>query len=71
LTSVDCGCIANKFAGLATNAATIGWFDPDRRTGPRFLGNPEMSKEDIIVLGGLAGLFCWTYIVLPLVFYHS
>jgi len=30
-----------------------------------------MSKEDILVLGGLAGLFCWTYIVLPLVFYHG
>ncbi len=30
-----------------------------------------MSKEDILVLGGLAGLSCWTYIVLPLVFYHG
>ncbi|SHJ78577.1 hypothetical protein SAMN05444159_1485 [Bradyrhizobium lablabi] len=28
-------------------------------------------SEDIIVLGGLAGVFCWTYIVLPLVFYHN
>ncbi len=25
--------------------------------------------EDIIVLGGLAILFCWTYICLPLIFY--
>jgi hypothetical protein len=23
-------------------------------------------SEDIIVLGGLAGLLCWTYIILPL-----
>ena len=30
-----------------------------------------MSSEDIIVLGGLAGLFCWVYIILPLVFYHG
>jgi hypothetical protein len=36
-----------------------------------FWGDPEMSKGDIIVLGSLAGVFCWTYIVLPLVFYHS
>jgi hypothetical protein len=28
-------------------------------------------SEDIIVLGGLAAVFCWTYIILPLVFYHS
>ena len=26
--------------------------------------------EDTLVLGGLAGLFVWTYVVLPLVFYH-
>jgi hypothetical protein len=26
-------------------------------------------NQDIIVLGWLAGLFCWTYIILPLVFY--
>jgi hypothetical protein len=23
-------------------------------------------SEDIIVLGGLAGVLCWTYVVLPL-----
>jgi hypothetical protein len=28
-------------------------------------------SETIIVLSGLAGLFCWTYILLPLAFYHS
>jgi hypothetical protein len=28
-------------------------------------------SEDIIVLGGLATVFCWTYIVLPLIYYHS
>ncbi|MDB5638178.1 MAG: hypothetical protein JWP51_3086 [Bradyrhizobium sp.] len=28
-------------------------------------------SDDIIVLGGLATLFCWTYIFLPLVYYHS
>ncbi len=26
-------------------------------------------SEDIIVLGGLASVFCWTFIILPLVFY--
>jgi hypothetical protein len=30
-----------------------------------------MSSDDIIVLGDLAGVFCWTYLILPLVFYHS
>jgi hypothetical protein len=30
-----------------------------------------MNIEDIAVPGGLAALFCWTYILLPLVFYHS
>jgi hypothetical protein len=25
-------------------------------------------SENIIVVGGLAGLFCWTYIVLPLIY---
>jgi hypothetical protein len=28
-------------------------------------------SEDVIVLSGLAGLLCWTYIILPLVFYHG
>lgn len=27
--------------------------------------------EDMIVMGGLAGLFVWIYIVLPLAFYHA
>lgn len=35
---------------------------------------PEMAAldmtEDIIVLGGLATLFCWTYSCLPLIFYN-
>jgi hypothetical protein len=30
-----------------------------------------MSSDHIIVLAGLAGVFCWTYIILPLVFYHG
>jgi hypothetical protein len=34
------------------------------------LGDPGMS-EDIIVLGGLAGLLCWTYIILPLIYHVS
>lgn len=25
-------------------------------------------SEDIIVLGGLASVFCWTYILLPLIY---
>jgi hypothetical protein len=31
----------------------------------------EMTIEDIAVPAGLAVLFCWTYILLPLAFYHS
>jgi hypothetical protein len=27
--------------------------------------------KDFAVIGGLAGLFLWTYVVLPLVFYHN
>jgi hypothetical protein len=27
--------------------------------------------EDIIVVAGLAGLFLWTYVFLPLVFFHG
>lgn len=27
--------------------------------------------EDLIVVGGLAGLFIWIYIILPLAFYHA
>jgi hypothetical protein len=27
--------------------------------------------EDIIVIGGLAGVFLWIYVVLPLAFYHG
>ena len=30
-----------------------------------------MITEDIVVLGSLAGVFCWTYIILPLTFYHT
>jgi hypothetical protein len=26
---------------------------------------------DFVVIGGLAGLFLWTYVVLPLVFHHA
>jgi hypothetical protein len=28
-----------------------------------------IERQDIIVLGGLVVLFCWTYGVLPLVFF--
>ncbi len=31
----------------------------------------HMTIEDIAVLGGLAALFCWTYILLPLAFFHT
>jgi hypothetical protein len=30
-----------------------------------------IEMEDIVVLGGLAAFFCWTYIVVPLGFYHG
>jgi hypothetical protein len=26
--------------------------------------------QDFVVIGGLAGLFLWTYVVLPLVFHY-
>jgi hypothetical protein len=26
--------------------------------------------EDVTVLGGLAAVFCWTYIILPLIYHH-
>jgi hypothetical protein len=26
--------------------------------------------EDVIVLGGLAAVFCWIYIILPLIYCH-
>jgi len=29
------------------------------------------KAQDIIVIAGLAGLFLWTYVVLPLAFFHS
>jgi hypothetical protein len=38
--------------------------------GHELLGDPDMS-EDIIVLDGLAGLLCWTYIILPLIYHVS
>jgi hypothetical protein len=28
-------------------------------------------SEDIVVLGGSAGVFCWTYIILPLIYQYS
>jgi hypothetical protein len=64
-------CIANDFLPEGATCATrISWFGADRETGLRF-GRSGMSSDDIIVLSGLAGVFCWTYIILPLVFYHS
>ena len=36
----------------------------------RILGELDMS-EDIIVLGGLATVFCWTYIALPLIYAYN
>ena len=27
--------------------------------------------QDIIVIAGLAGFFLWTYVFLPLVYFHS
>ena len=30
-----------------------------------------VMTEDIVVLSGLAVLFGWTYVILPLVFYHG
>ena len=31
----------------------------------------NVTTGDVVVLGGLAAVVCWTYIVLPLVFYHA
>ena len=36
----------------------------------RTVGELDMS-EDIIVLGGLATVFCWTYIALPLIYAYN
>jgi hypothetical protein len=30
-----------------------------------------MTTENIVVLGGLAAVLGWTYIFLPLVYYHG
>jgi len=30
----------------------------------------KLTTADVVVLGGLAAVFCWTYIVLPLAFYR-
>ncbi|MEA2909709.1 MAG: hypothetical protein QOJ15_1790 [Bradyrhizobium sp.] len=27
--------------------------------------------EDIIVVGGLASVFCWTFIILPLLYHYN
>ena len=52
------------------------WFDAyrNRLTGSWISlnpGDPKMFSNDIIVPAGLAGVFCWIYIILPLVFYHG
>ena len=52
------------------------WFDAYRNRLTGFWrslnpGDSKMSSDDIIVLGGLASVFCWNYIILPLVFYHG
>ena len=31
----------------------------------------KLTTQDIVVFGGLAAVFCWTYIVLPLAFYRG
>jgi len=37
-----------------------------------YRGDLNMKKYfDFVVIGGLAGLFLWTYVVLPLVFHHA
>jgi hypothetical protein len=56
---------------LDNSRGTAARLVPRVATGSRILGDSEMSSGDIIVLGGLAGVFCWTYLILPLVFYHS
>jgi hypothetical protein len=30
-----------------------------------------MSEEDMVVLAGLAGFAWWTYVFLPLVYFHT
>jgi hypothetical protein len=57
-------------ADRATCAAMTRWFRCMSQSVHELLGDPDMS-EDIIVLGGLAGLLCWTYIILPLIYYVS
>jgi hypothetical protein len=56
------------FCGIAQRAAMTGLV---RRMSQRLYELSEMlMSADVVVLGGLAGLFCWTYIFLPLVFFH-
>jgi hypothetical protein len=31
----------------------------------------KLTTQDVVVFGGLAAVFCWTYIVLPLAFYRG
>jgi len=54
------------FPDRATRAATTRCFDACRDRFPELRRVP--MSEDIIVLGGLAGVFCWTYILLPLIY---
>jgi hypothetical protein len=48
----------------ATRTTTIRWF------APRTKRESDMT-EDIIVVGGLASVFCWTFIILPLLYHYN
>jgi hypothetical protein len=70
-------------AGVARGGADSGWavgslgiFSGGRaritRTAARWLeGNRPMTEKDMAVLAALAGFAWWTYIFLPLVFFHT
>jgi hypothetical protein len=52
----------------ATCPAMTRWFGADR---DRFTNVRRSSpSEDVVVLGGLVGVFSFTYINLPLIYYH-
>jgi hypothetical protein len=42
----------------------------DAGSQPRSSAMPN-RMQDIVVLGGLAALFLWIYVVLPLAFFHT
>jgi hypothetical protein len=43
------------------------WLEGNRK----LLSETPMTDEDMLFLAGLAGIAWWTYVFLPLVYFHS